>query len=255
MNRSITELAKLIRSSPNTIFFGGAGVSTESGIPDFRSETGLYKAVSVYGRAPEELISHSFFVSDPVTFFKYYKGNLVSLQAKPNKAHYALAGLESAGLLAGVITQNIDGLHQEAGSLNVCELHGSNLRHYCVKCKSRYTLSYIMNPENCQDGIVPICKSCGGMVRPDVVLYEESLDNDVMIDSAQAFRNADLVIVGGTSLAVYPAAGLIDCFSGGHIVIINKSSTPYDNRAHMVFNDSIGKTFSELMKVLDLPYG
>jgi len=229
-------LSTLIRESSFTVFFGGAGVSTESGIPDFRSEAGLFKARQVYGCPPEELLSRSFFEKNPALFFKYYRENLVARNAQPNAAHRALAKLERQRLLRTIITQNVDGLHQAAGSRNVLELHGSNWRQYCVKCGERYDLDYILE----QDG-VPECKICGGMVRPDVVLYEEGLDEGVVNAAVEAIAGAKLLIVGGTSLAVYPAAGLLRYFRGSHLVLINKSETPYDSSAQLVIHDSIGK--------------
>ncbi|MDR0917031.1 MAG: NAD-dependent protein deacylase [Oscillospiraceae bacterium] len=228
------------------VFFGGAGVSTESGIPDFRSETGLYAAREVYGRSPEDLISHTCFVEEPELFFRYYKANLVAPDAKPNPAHYALAELESRSLLTAVVTQNIDGLHQDAGSHNVLELHGSNARQYCVKCGATYTLDYIMH----SDDIVPKCAKCGGIVRPDVVLYEEGLDERVMTAAQRAISKARTLIVGGTSLAVYPAAGLVRYFAGDTLVLLNKSPTQYDSSADIVIREPIGETMSAVMALV-----
>ncbi|MCL2352175.1 MAG: NAD-dependent deacylase [Firmicutes bacterium] len=274
MNPGIEKLSFLLLSSPFAVFFGGAGVSTESGIPDFRSPTGLYAAKNVYGRSPEELLSRGVFEREPELFFRYYKENLISPGAKPNPAHLALAALERAGKLEAVVTQNIDGLHQAAGSVRVLELHGSNLRHYCVECGARYTLGYILAPENCggpgarafsggdsarpkDNGVsrrsvsgglcrlVPRCEKCGGIVRPDVVLYGENLDGDVLSRAAEAISRARLLIVGGTSLAVYPAAGLLEYFRGDALVIINKSPTPYDGKADLVIREPIGETLSK----------
>jgi NAD-dependent deacetylase len=245
----IENLAEIIKKSKNTVFFGGAGVSTESGIPDFRSETGLYKARQVYGYPPEELISHTVFISEPELFFRYYKECLVAADAKPNAAHHALAELERCGLLAAVITQNIDGLHQLAGSKNVLELHGSNLRQYCLRCGERYGLDYILEPQNCE-GFVPKCRICGGTVRPDVVLYEEGLNSSVMAGAIKALSSAEVLIVGGTSLAVYPAAGLVRYYTGENLVVINKSETPQDQFAGIVIHESIGKVFTEVMKAM-----
>jgi len=239
----INMLAKLIQTSKNTVFFGGAGVSTESGIPDFRSECGLYKAKQVYGHSPEVLLSHTLFEHEPELFFRYYKENLISRDAKPNAAHIALAELERAGKLQAIITQNIDGLHQAAGNQNVLELHGSNWRQYCLKCGAKYTLDYILRQD-----IIPTCAKCGGIVRPDVVLYEEGLDAAVVEAAIQAVADADLLIVGGTSLAVYPAAGLLMYFGGGALVLINKSETPADRNARLVIHDSIGKVLNEAAK-------
>ena len=246
----IEKLAALIRHSKNTVFFGGAGVSTESGIPDFRSEAGLYAATSVYGHSPEQLLSHSLFLREPALFFRYYKENLIVHSAKPNPAHFALAELENRGFLAAVITQNIDGLHQAAGSQTVHELHGSNWRQYCMKCGAGYTLDYILDESRCRDGIIPTCQQCGGIVRPDVVLYEEGLDEDVVNTSVQAIANADLLIVGGTSLAVYPAAGLIRYFKGDNLVVINKSETQCDSAASLVIHDAIGKVLGRAAAML-----
>ena len=220
--------------------FGGAGVSTESNIPDFRSEKGLYKAKTEYGMSPEEMISHSFFVNHTETFFDYYKKNLIYPDAKPNKAHRALAKLEAQGKLKAVVTQNIDGLHQMAGNKKVYELHGSVLRNYCMKCHQFYDLDYIMDEYHCK-GNVPICPVCGGIIKPDVVLYEEMLDEDCSNKAVGAIAKADTLIIGGTSLVVYPAAGFVRYFRGNHLVLINKQETPYDSHADLVIHDSIGK--------------
>jgi len=244
-------LSEIIKKSKNTVFFGGAGVSTESDIPDFRSEKGLYTAQQVYEHSPEELLSHTFFTRKPELFFRYYKENLIYADAKPNAAHIALAKLEQARLLSMVVTQNIDGLHQVAGSKNVLELHGSNHRQYCMSCGEKYNLSYILNDINCE-GFVPKCKKCGGTVHPDVVLYEEQLDDDVMRSAVEAIAAADCLIVGGTSLVVYPAAGLLRYFGGSKLVLINKSETPYDSQADLVINDSIGKVLSDVIEKLGL---
>ena len=232
-------LQKIIDESNNIVFFGGAGVSTESGIPDFRSESGLYHAQEVYGYSPETMLSHSFYVRQTKMFFKYYKENLIHQEAQPNKAHLALAALEQAGKLKAVVTQNIDGLHQKAGSKQVYELHGSVLRNYCQRCGKFYDLDYIMDESNCEEGI-PKC-SCGGTIKPDVVLYEESLDDACIEGAVEAISRADTLIIGGTSLVVYPAAGLIHYFHGKNLVLINKDKTQYDNKADLVINDSIGK--------------
>jgi NAD-dependent deacetylase len=232
-------LKKIIDESSNIVFFGGAGVSTESGIPDFRSESGLYHAQQVYGYAPETMLSHTFYKKHTEMFFKYYKENLIHTDAEPNDAHKALAKLEEEGKLKAIVTQNIDGLHQKAGSRNVYELHGSVLRNFCEKCGKAYDLDYVMDPANCDRG-VPYC-TCGGMVKPDVVLYEESLNEATISGAVEAISRADTLIIGGTSLVVYPAAGLINYFHGKNLVLINKDSTPYDSRADLVINDSIGK--------------
>ncbi len=233
-------LKKVIDSSDSIVFFGGAGVSTESDIPDFRSEKGLYSAQKQYGYSPEEMLSHTFFMRHTKTFFDYYKNNLIYLEAQPNKAHKALAYLENQGKLKAVVTQNIDGLHQKAGSKNVFELHGSVLRNYCMDCGKFYDVEYVMDEANCKDGI-PRCHECGGIVKPDVVLYEEPLDESCMIGAINAIERADTLIIGGTSLVVYPAAGLIRYFRGNNLVLINKQATPYDSKADLVINDSIGK--------------
>ena len=234
------ELTKIIKDSDNIVFFGGAGVSTESNIPDFRSEQGLYNAQQAYGKSPEDMISHSFFCHDTETFYDYYKNNMIYQKAEPNEAHYALARLERMGKIKAIVTQNIDGLHQKAGSKNVFELHGSVLRNNCMDCGAAYDLDYVMDQANC-DGHVPKCKKCGGVVKPDVVLYEEALDESVISGAVKAIQKADVLIVGGTSLVVYPAAGLINYFSGSHLVLINKSKTQYDDKADLVINDTIGK--------------
>lgn len=235
---------EIIDKSKNIVFFGGAGVSTESNIPDFRSESGLYNAVSKYGKSPETMISHSFFLSDMETFFDYYKNNLIYTDAEPNKAHIALARLEEEGKLKGIVTQNIDGLHQMAGSKRVYELHGSVLRNYCMDCGAFYDLGYVMDEAHCQ-AMIPKCEACGGIVKPDVVLYEEALDEKVITGAVNAISKADTLIVGGTSLVVYPAAGLINYFNGKDIILINKSETQYDDRASLVINDSIGKVLGD----------
>ncbi len=236
---------KIIDKSRSVVFFGGAGVSTESGIPDFRSESGLYNAINNYGYPPEHIISKSFFMEHTDIFFDYYKKNLIYPNARPNKAHIALADLEEKGKLKGIVTQNIDGLHQMAGSRNVYELHGSVLRNYCMDCGEHYSLEYIMDVDNCDDE-VPKCKICGGIVRPDVVLYEEQLDDNVIRKAAEAIREADTLIVGGTSLVVYPAAGLINYFRGNDLILINKTQTGYDDRATLVINDAIGSVLGNV---------
>lgn len=233
------ELKRLIDDSENIVFFGGAGVSTESGIPDFRSEKGLYHARKVYGYSPESMLSHTFYESKRPLFYKYYKENLIYEDAEPNEAHKALAELEKEGKLKAVITQNIDGLHQKAGSKRVYELHGSVLKNFCERCGKQYDLKYILDEKNCIDG-VPYC-DCGGVVKPDVVLYEEALNEETIRRAVEAISAADLLIVGGTSLIVYPAAGLINYFGGRNLVLINKDETVYDDRADLVIHDSIGK--------------
>ncbi len=231
---------RILDNSSSVVFFGGAGVSTESNIPDFRSEKGLYSAMSEYGYPPETMLSHSFFVEKMEIFFDYYKKNLLYPDAEPNKAHLALAKLEEEGKLIGIVTQNIDGLHQKAGNRKVFELHGSVLRNYCMDCGEFHDLDHIIHSEG-----IPKCRKCGGVVKPDVVLYEEGLDEECLTGAIRAIQNCDTLIVGGTSLAVYPAAGLIQYFRGDHIILINKSETPYDRNADLVINDSIGKILGE----------
>lgn len=238
-NEQIKQLSHYIKTSNNTVFFGGAGVSTESGIPDFRSENGLFKAMKVYGYPPETLLSRRYFDSERELFFRYYKENLIALDAEPNAAHIALAELEQAGKLRAVITQNVDGLHQAAGSKNAIELHGSNHRQYCMECGEKYSLEYILKQD-----IVPKCEKCGGVVRPDIVLYEEQLNIEATSAAIHAISEAELLIVGGTSLSVYPAAGMLRYFSGGALVLINKSETSADINAELVIHDSIGKVLS-----------
>lgn len=247
MTKEMEQLKKIIDESNNIVFFGGAGVSTESNIPDFRSEQGLYNAQTNYGRSPEEMISHSFFVDHTEEFFDYYKNNLIFTKAEPNKAHLALAKLEEMGKLKAVVTQNIDGLHQKAGSKTVYELHGSVLRNFCMKCHKSYGIDYVMDESHCEN-MVPMCQ-CGGIVKPDVVLYEEALDEAQIMGAVNAIANADTLIVGGTSLVVYPAAGLIQYFKGKNLVLINKSKTQYDNKADLVINDAIGKVLGEVVGV------
>ena len=238
------ELTIILRESDNIVFFGGAGVSTESNIPDFRSEQGLYNAQQAYGMSPEQMISHSFFMRDTETFFDYYKNNMVYPDAQPNPAHLALAKLEEMGKLKAVVTQNIDGLHQAAGSKVVYELHGSVLRNLCMNCGASFDLDYVMDPANC-DGHIPKCDKCGGIVKPDVVLYEEALDDAQIRGAVDAIGKADTLIIGGTSLVVYPAAGFVNYFHGKHLVLINKSSTSYDGRADLVIHDPIGQVMKE----------
>ncbi|NLO82694.1 MAG: NAD-dependent protein deacylase [Clostridiales bacterium] len=233
-------LKNIILKSDNIVFFGGAGVSTESQIPDFRSSTGLYSQKGKKSYPPEVMLSHSFFISHPEEFYEFYKSKMIYRDAKPNPAHIALARLEEQGKLKAVITQNIDGLHQVAGSKNVLELHGSVHRNYCMECGKNYDLDYVINSES----IVPRCEKCGGIVRPDVVLYEESLDMDVLYKAVDYISRADVLIVGGTSLVVYPAAGLVDYYRGDKLILINKTATPYDRRANIVIHDSIGKVLS-----------
>lgn len=235
---------EVLDRSKKVVFFGGAGVSTESNIPDFRSEAGLYKAMNDYGYSPEHMLSRTFFMNHTEKFYDYYKKNLIYPDAQPNKAHLALAKLEAEGKLTAVVTQNIDGLHQKAGSKAVYELHGSVLRNVCMDCGAKYDLDYIMDEDNCHKGM-PHCKKCGGLVKPDVVLYEEPLDDSVIMGAVKAISEADTMIVGGTSLVVYPAAGLINYFRGDDLILINKSETGYDSQATLVINDSIGKVLGD----------
>ena len=236
----IQQLQEIIDTSDNIVFFGGAGVSTESGIPDFRSESGIFKSLEKYGDRPENLVSHTYFSNHTEKFFEYYRDTLVFNDAEPNPAHLKLAELEKKGKLRAVITQNIDGLHQKAGSNNVLELHGSIHRNYCQICEKEYSLDFILESEG-----IPRCE-CGGVVKPDVVLYEEPLDNTVLAYAISYIQNADTLIIGGTSLVVYPAAGLINYFHGDNLVLINKSQTPYDNMAKLVINEAIGETLSQI---------
>jgi NAD-dependent deacetylase len=230
MDEKLEKLRDLINSHERIVFFGGAGVSTESGIPDFRSANGIYNQDLGRQVSPEEMISHTFFMRDTETFFRYYKTNMIYQDAQPNDAHKALAKLEEMGKLKAVVTQNIDGLHQAAGSKRVYELHGSVARNYCMDCGEFYDLDYIMDPENCgEDGAVPRCRKCGGIVKPDVVLYEEGLDDATVMGAVQSIREADVLIIGGTSLVVYPAAGFVNYFRGSKLVLINKSSTTFQS--------------------------
>ena len=231
-------LAGWIRESKRIVFFGGAGVSTESGIPDFRSVDGLYN--QQYDYPPETILSHTFFMRKPEEFFRFYRNKMLFPDAQPNAAHIKLAQWEAEGKLTGVVTQNIDGLHQKAGSKKVYELHGSVLRNYCMRCGKFYDLDYIMNTTG-----VPKCE-CGGTVKPDVVLYEESLNNAVVNGACAAIEQADMMIIGGTSLNVYPAAGLVDLYRGNRLVLVNLSSTPQDRRANLVVHERIGQVFAEL---------
>ncbi|HFL2569595.1 TPA: NAD-dependent protein deacylase [Clostridioides difficile] len=234
-------LKDLIANHNNIVFFGGAGVSTESNIPDFRSSTGLFSQKLNKQFTAEQLVSHTFFVRYPEEFFEFYKDKLIYSNAKPNNAHIALAKLEEMGKLKAVITQNIDGLHQMAGSKNVLELHGSVHRNYCTKCGKFFDLESMLN----LGGNIPYCDNCGSIVKPDVVLYEEALDSDVITKTISAISNADLLIIGGTSLAVYPAASFIDYYKGDYIALINKANTVYDKSASLVINKPIGEVLYE----------
>ena len=239
MDENIAVFKRWVAESDNIVFFGGAGVSTESGIPDFRSVDGLYN--QEYKYPPEEIISHSFFERDPEEFYRVYRAKLIPGPGiKPNAAHLRLAELEREGKLRAVITQNIDGLHQAAGSKRVIELHGSVHRCYCAKCRRPYPESYVNEGEG-----IPRC-SCGGIIRPDVVLYEEGLNDQDIMDAVNYIRTADVLIIGGTSLNVYPAAGLIRYFRGKHLVLVNRGRTPYDDEADLVIRQNIGQVFSQI---------
>ena len=238
MNSKLDTLKTWVDEAQRIVFFGGAGVSTESGIPDFRSVDGLYNQKFKY--PPETIISHSFFEDRPQEFFEFYKEKMLPLGFEPNVTHKVLARWEREGKLSAVVTQNIDGLHQKAGSKNVLELHGSVLRNYCVRCHKSYSAEYVKNSRG-----VPLC-DCGGIVKPDVVLYEESLDQDVMYRAARAISEADLLIVAGTSLTVWPAAGMIRYYRGNRLVLINRDETPFDNEADLVLHESLGEVFKTL---------
>lgn len=235
---AIEQLKQMVKESNNIVFFGGAGVSTESGIPDFRSVDGLYN--QKYDYPPETILSHTFFMKKPEEFYRFYRDKMLPLEAKPNAAHLKLAELEAVGKLRGVITQNIDGLHQAAGSKCVMELHGSVHRNYCMRCGAFYTAEDILHSTG-----VPRCE-CGGMLKPDVVLYEEGLDTQTVEDSIGLIRQADMLIIGGTSLAVYPAAGLIDYYKGNKLVVVNMAPTPRDKYADLLVQGPIGEIFSQL---------
>lgn len=238
MDDKIFKFKKIIEESDNIVFFGGAGVSTESGIPDFRSKDGLYN--QKYKYPPELILSHTFFVGNTEEFYKFYKDKMNCLKYEPNITHLKLAELEKQGKLKAVVTQNIDGLHQKAGSKTVYELHGSVHRNYCMKCKKFYDAEYVFNSEN-----IPTCE-CGGIIKPDVVLYEEGLDDDTVENAIYAIANADVLIVAGTSLTVYPASGLIKYYKGNKLVLINRDETSFDKRANLVINESLGKVFEEI---------
>ncbi len=240
MEIEIERLQHLINTSKHIVFFGGAGVSTESGIKDFRSEDGLYSLKSKYGRPYEEMLSHTYFFHETKTFYKFYREFMINKSAKPNEAHKYLARLEKKKDLT-IITQNIDGLHQLAGSKNVIELHGSIHRNTCLNCGAKYNLDELLNL-----GEVPLCPKCGGLVKPDVVLYEEGLDSNDIEAAINAISNADLIIIGGTSLSVYPASGLINYFNGDKIVVINKTHIPVRQRITLEINEPVGKVFSQL---------
>lgn len=235
---TVAQLKEIIDGSNNIVFFGGAGVSTESGIPDFRSTDGLYH--QEYAYPPETILSHSFFMRNPEEFYRFYKNKMLCLDAQPNKAHKKLAELEAAGKLRAVVTQNIDGLHQKAGSKEVLELHGSVHRNYCMKCGKFHDAEYMLHA-----GGVPTCE-CGGLMKPDVVLYEEGLDNTTIQKSVEYISKADVLIIGGTSLVVYPAAGLVDYYRGNKLIVINKAVTPQDKNADLVISGAIGEVLSQI---------
>ena len=239
MAGEVEKLQELIDTYDNIVFFGGAGVSTESGIPDFRSQDGLYH--QKYDYPPETILSHTFFMKHIEEFYKFYRDKMLCDTARPNAAHIKLAQLERAGKLKAVVTQNIDNLHQMAGSRNVLELHGSVYRNHCMKCGKSYDFSFMKKSQG-----VPRCE-CGGIIKPDVVLYEEGLDNNTVSSAVRAISQAQVLIIGGTSLAVYPAAGLIDYFQGEHLVVINKSSTPRDRYADLMIQEPIGEVFSRIV--------
>jgi NAD-dependent deacetylase len=238
----IQEIKKIISEAENIVFFGGAGVSTDSGIPDFRGNGGLYTDVEEFDEEPETILSATYLHRYPSRFYRYYRNHMVYPYAEPNDAHYALARLEEQGKLSAVITQNIDGLHQAAGSRNVIELHGSTRKNYCIRCGKQYGLSYVLEFDD-----IPRCSECNAVVRPDVVLYGESLDNEAFSRAEEAIYTADVLIVGGTSLTVFPAASLVDEFVGEHLIIINKSPTPYDEYAEYVIREPISEVMEELV--------
>lgn len=239
INNKIDAFVEMVNESNNIVFFGGAGVSTESGIPDFRSVDGLYN--QQYDYPPEEILSHSFFQRNTKEFYRFYRNKMIYKDAKPSTTHLALAKLEQEGKLKAVITQNIDGLHQMAGSSNVVELHGTVHKNHCMRCNKFYDLDFIANGEG-----IATC-DCGGIVKPDVVLYEEGLDNQDISRAVKYISEADVLIVGGTSLGVYPAAGLIDYYNGNKLVLINKSATSYDRKANLLINDALGNVFGRVM--------
>ena len=239
MEEKLEILKQWVNESACMVFFGGAGVSTESGIPDFRSVDGLYH--QQYDYPPETILSHTFYMRKPEEFYRFYRAKMLAPDAKPNAAHRKLAQWEQEGKLSAVVTQNIDGLHQAAGSRKVYELHGSVRRNHCRKCGAFYDLDYMLRTTG-----IPRCEKCGGIIKPDVVLYEEGLDQATLNGAVRAIGNADLLIVGGTSLTVYPAAGLIDYYDGDRLVLINRSVTPLDSRADLLIQGSIGEIFSQL---------
>ena len=238
MEDKILKFKQILNESNKIVFFGGAGVSTENGIPDFRSKDGLYN--QKYDYPPEEILSHTFFIRNTEEFYKFYKDKMNCLKYEPNITHLKLAALEKEGKLKAIVTQNIDGLHQKAGSIHVLELHGSVLRNYCTRCNKFYNAEYVFNSNG-----VPKC-DCGGIIKPDVVLYEEGLDDSILRNSVISIQNADLLIVAGTSLTVQPASSLINYYKGNKLILINKSSTSFDSRANLVINESLGNVFSQI---------
>ncbi len=240
---SVIQLSRLIKNSDNIVFFGGAGVSTESNIPDFRSQEGIYNIKNKYKYSPETMLSHSFFIEKTSLFFDFYKSSMVFPGAKPNLAHEVLSKLEKMGKLKSIITQNIDGLHQMAGSTNVLELHGSIHRNYCMDCHKSFELDYVLKSDD-----IPLCDKCNGIVKPDVVLYEEGLEQEVIEKSVSAIHDADVLIIGGTSLSVYPAAGLIDYYKGDKLILINKGEVYKQNKTRLIFKDSIGAVLDAALK-------
>ncbi len=246
LEEKIEEFKRIVNESNNIVFFGGAGVSTESGIPDFRSKDGLYN--QKYDYPPETMLSHTFFVNKTEDFYKFYIDKLNAINYEPNITHLKLAELEKEGKLKAVVTQNIDGLHQKAGSNKVYELHGSIYRYYCTRCKKFYGPEKIFDRSLTKDenSYVPICEECGGVIKPDVVLYEEGLDDDIVTGAINAIKNAETLIVAGTSLTVYPASGLIRYFKGKNLILINRDKTPYDNIANLVINTSLGDVFGTI---------
>lgn len=242
MSEAVEKFLQMVKESDNIVFFGGAGVSTESGIPDFRSVDGLYN--QKYDYPPETILSHSFYMAKTDEFYRFYRDKMLCLDVKPNVTHEKLAELEAAGKLKAIVTQNIDGLHQAAGSKRVLELHGSVHRNYCQHCGKLFDARYVLESPD----PVPVCDACGGRIKPDVVLYEEGLDSQTMQDAVYYISHADMLIIGGTSLAVYPAAGLIDYYRGDKLVLINKSATPMDSRADLVIQEGLGAVFGKIEK-------
>ena len=244
LSQQLLTFQEMLHAARHIAFFGGAGVSTESGIPDFRSAAGIYSQIHSMQYSPEYMLSHTFFINHPDEFFAFYRSKMLYPDAKPNAAHTTLVKMEEHGCLSGVITQNIDGLHQAAGSKNVIELHGSVHRNYCMSCGKKFSLEYILRSAE----VVPQCDICHGIVRPDVVLYEEMLNETAIFHAMELIQNADLLIIGGTSLGVYPAAGLVRYFKGDHIVLINLSATPYDGEADLVLQAKVGETLMSVWR-------